>query len=434
MNKFKLFVLFSVFCLAIAMPLSYADDNETVVAADGQTENPIQQDGDILTSVSYYFDANAENDTGNGSIENPFKDLNADNIKDGSTLYLARGEYNLNKYCSVSNLTIIGSSASDTIVKYNRYQIALKSSSSLTLRNITLIDFKIECSGSLVAKNCIFKDNYASTLYQGSAINVKNKNACVNLNNCTFSNNYAQKGGAIHIEGGNLTVNNSTFTANHASNGGAIYISNGVLKIANSIFSYNYAGLCAGSIFCENDANVFINKTKFSNGYSINDVAGAIYLIDSSLTADALNIENCSSNFGGAMVCLKSTTTLNNFTAVNNSAAYDGGAVFAMYHEFSISNSTLTGNSAARGGALYVSAVDIFMISSNTFTNNTDDAIYSLGSDTYYDSILDEELNNTFIGNDVFEMEIPNCSSETETIVCSNSILHMTENYLSDTI
>lgn len=35
LNKLKLFVLFSIFCLALVMPLSYAAGNDTLTAADG---------------------------------------------------------------------------------------------------------------------------------------------------------------------------------------------------------------------------------------------------------------------------------------------------------------------------------------------------------------------------------------------------------------
>uniref|UniRef100_UPI0025E6C2FA hypothetical protein n=1 Tax=uncultured Methanobrevibacter sp. TaxID=253161 RepID=UPI0025E6C2FA len=52
--------------------------------------------------------------------------------------------------------------------------------------------------------------------------------------------------------------------------------------------------------------------------------------------------------------------------------------------------------------------VEIFTVKSNTFANNrasnAASAVYSVGSDlVYYDSILDKELNNTFINNDVYE-------------------------------
>ena len=49
-------------------------------------------DYDVL-NADYYFDANVENDDGNGSIYNPFIKLITNRIKDNSVIHLASGEY-----------------------------------------------------------------------------------------------------------------------------------------------------------------------------------------------------------------------------------------------------------------------------------------------------------------------------------------------------
>lgn len=80
--------MFSILCLLFVIPASFAMDNQTVVAADDAGE-------DNLAVNDYYFDVNIENDTGNGSQYNPYKEFTTDRIKDNSVIHLANGEYKL---------------------------------------------------------------------------------------------------------------------------------------------------------------------------------------------------------------------------------------------------------------------------------------------------------------------------------------------------
>ena len=58
--KFKFIAIISIFiCLLILIPSSFAVDNETN-----------NNGGNVLTA-DYYFNANIENDTGNGTADNP---------------------------------------------------------------------------------------------------------------------------------------------------------------------------------------------------------------------------------------------------------------------------------------------------------------------------------------------------------------------------
>ena len=82
---------------------------------------------------------------------------------------------------------------------------------------------------------------------------------------------------------------------------------------------------------------------------SINDSGGAIYLINSRLNANKLNINSCFSNFGGAICSLNSNITIINFKGYNNYAKYRG-AIYHLYSSFSLNNSILNNNSALNGG------------------------------------------------------------------------------------
>ena len=119
-NKSVFFILLLLFLVAI-VPASFAFDNQTDAVSDDLTKG----------ANDYYFDANLDNDNGNGSIDNPYKYLKADRIKANSNIYLAEGEYNLDNAKTIQNVNIYGTNASSTIIRYNG--IAFTVSSSLTI-------------------------------------------------------------------------------------------------------------------------------------------------------------------------------------------------------------------------------------------------------------------------------------------------------------
>ena len=365
MNRTKAILLFSMLLVLIAMPACFAEDNNTT---DIGFESPIQD---------YYFDAGVENDTGDGSIDHPYKTLKSSRIKDDSNIYLANGDYSLDKMASVNNVNIIGSDAEKTVISYFAVGFDLKG--PLTLTNVTLVSMAIDAnSENLTASNTIFKSYSSDSL---SLIEANGAN--LNFNNCTFMDNQGKNGGAIYVTGGKMLINNSAFIKNSAEMHG-------------------------GAITCEKDANVEIYNTKFADDESQGDGGGAIYSIKSSVLAYNVEINNCYAPFGGAITSLSSDLDLKNFKSRNNRAKYYGGSVYIFEHSFAIINSTLINNTADIGGALFVDGVEDFKISGNVFINNTADtgcAVYSRISDCYYDSICNPELNNTFENNTVFESD-----------------------------
>ena len=74
-----------------------------------------------------------------------------------------------------------------------------------------------------------------------------------------------------------------------------------------------------------------------------------------------------------------------------------------MYGYITLKNSLFNNNSASNGGAIFVDGAEIFNIYSNRFTNNvaenTAGGVYCLLSEIFYDTLFDEELNNTFSKN-----------------------------------
>ena len=367
-------MLFSIFCLLIAIAPTFAMDNDTIIASENTSQ--VQSD--------YYFDANIENDEGNGSADNPYKEWNSDRISDNSVVHLNNGEYILNGAKTYKNLTIIGENPEKTIIKY-RNAVGFTSNGLISLKNVTILNLRVNVNqnSNLSAVNTIFKESSGvnSVIYTYSY-------ATVVLDNCTFVDNSADYGGAINVKDTKLFIMNSLFSNNHATYcGGAISTGNSEINISNSRFISNYAS---------------------------SDVGGAIFLFDSDFKGNNLEFNNCSALFGGAITSLSSNLYLANSIAKNNKAKYYGGAIYKMYASFELLNSTFENNSASYGGALFADMVDDFKISSNYFLDNnatnTGGAVYSIESDSYYD-IVDEHLNNTFKDNhasfddDVYQSE-----------------------------
>ncbi|MDO5832319.1 MAG: C1 family peptidase, partial [Methanobrevibacter sp.] len=364
-NRTIILALLALFLLMI-IPASFAADNGTEMLSYDDTNDTqvvsVPLERDILSAGEIYFDASAETD-GDGSVNSPYKYLRASRIQSNCNLHFANGEYQLDTYRDINQVNIIGSDVDRTIIKYDG--VAFTVNNQLTVKNITFIGTSITNHGKFNATNTVFEDgsgsrpdsygnNYGGAIFTDTGYS----NAYVNVDNCTFKNNYAVYGGAIFIGSGNLNVYNSLFFNNYA---------------------YNYGG----AIACEYIGNVSISKSKFYNSRSLADAGGSIYIKQSSkFNADHVDVANSSSTFGGAITTLKTPVSLFYVNMTNNSAKYDGGAIFHMYGNFTLISSAFKDNSASNGGALFIDNSTSVFVRQNTFTNNwansTGGAIYSL--------------------------------------------------------
>jgi len=380
LRKMKFIALMSILaCLLIVIPTGFAADNATALG--------LNDTSDVL-GADYYFDANVENDTGDGTLDNPYKNLTDERIKSDSVIHLADGEYELDDSKTIRNVTIIGQHVESTIIKF--YGTGFKVSTNLNLQNVTLLNLAITDNGNanINANNVIFKNSLSSAIkstYAGTTIN---------LYNCTFFNNTADYGGAININMGTLNIDDTLFDSNSAR---------------------LYGGAIAGQ---SESTFITVKKSRFMNDYSRQDAGGAIYILDSlKLYCQDTEFINCSATFGGAVTSLRSNSTFINITERDNKAKYDGGAIYAMYQILSVFNSTFMNNSAKNAGAVYADGLNLY-ISNNGFERNTASknagAVYSLANKLSSSSILDESLNNSFSNNsagiydDVFESESVN--------------------------
>lgn len=354
---------------------------------DDDSSNPIESingDAEIIkdTSKDYYFNASAADDSGNGSKDNPYKYLTADRIKANANIYLANGEYNLDKVKSIDQVNFIGSDANNTIIKYNG--VAFKVSNAMTLTNLTIRDATIMNYATFNATNTIFAygsgsnpDRYGNNY--GGAIYCSDSGATTVIKNCTFLENYAEYGGAIYMYGGSIDIIDTMFINN---------------------FAYNFGGSIAG----EYGVKINITRSKFYNSYSMADAGGAIYIRDSTLKINDVEIVNSSATFGGAIASLLTDVSLNRLAVNDSVAKWDGGAIYHMYGNFTSYYGNFINNSANNGGALFIDNSTNLLLRNNVFTNNnanmTAGAVYSICNT--FKGMSSIRQYNRFNGNQAF--------------------------------
>lgn len=244
LKKIQFITLTSILLLLlIAIPTGFAANNETVIANGNETM--LASDSEDILTDEYYFDASVDNDDGDGSIYNPYQKLTPNRVKLDSINHLDSGVYDFNNVASFKNVTMIGASPADTIVK----NAVITSMDNLVLYNLTFVDSTFIVEKEFTAINCIFT-NSSSTQY-GGVIYPRGDNVVeITLDGCTFSNNDAVCGGAIYIIDGTLNIKNSVFINNTAQLfGGAIAAVRSSLSLENITARNNKAGADGGVVY-----------------------------------------------------------------------------------------------------------------------------------------------------------------------------------------
>ena len=338
-NLNKIIILSIVLSLLIFIPVSFAaEDSVGLVDENALSDNSIDEnvlsddllgdnvlsdglsndndlyaienndmvfEGESNDANEYYFDSNALDDDGNGSMDNPYKTLNDDRIKPNSILHFASGIYNYTPINSNNNvnITIYGQDSSNTIINspldnhtfnvakifnienitFNNLQIILKeenatlNASNVNFHNSTAIItdpsgtscggaiYSFDKNGSIILNNCSFYNNYA--LYGGAIFSA---NADLKVTDCNFINNVGNYyGGAIYQIYGNMSLSNSSFDSNSAKDGGAVFIfSKNGFSIDNNTFINNIANSSAGAIYAFYNKNYTITNNIYENNYA----------------------------------------------------------------------------------------------------------------------------------------------------------------------
>ena len=385
LKKSRMFIL--VLLILIIIPISYANDN--VTSDDSQIDIANEE---ILIQNTIYFNSSVEND-GIGTQENPYKYLSGDKIANNSIIYMADGEYAIDKSINVNNLTIIGQSSSKTIINGNSFK--LYSDGDLSITSLTLNNFTVENSKNLKVLDVNFKNNNING--SGGAININSDSAYVLLNNATFRNNYATQGGAIYINSRTSKV-----------------------EIINSKFINNTALNSGGAICIESALSANIFNSSFVNNTALQDFGGAIFTNLSNISIRNSIFTSSKAYMGGAIYDNNSNLSIVNIIANNNTATYYGGAIYKQEGSSTINSSSFNENSALNGGAIFVVNATSFNVISSNFTSNK--AVYGEGA-IFTISNKKEVFKDNIYQNNIVEINYPKSIEYTIYLGNNNRLL-----------
>jgi hypothetical protein len=189
-----------------------------------------------------------------------------------------------------------------------------------------------------ILKHCILEYAKSSKLdfQHGGAVNITGP-IHVEIEHCTFRNNYAYRmGGAVYINGNNSRISRSYFHNNTAVNtefelwtyGGAIFVIGGRPEISRCRFEANFASGIGGALAVETaDPHVF-NNVIHNNIAPLGGGIGVLRAIGANLFSNNLITNNYSEFFGGGIAFIEAGAIMANNTILNNYAAYGGGLYF----------------------------------------------------------------------------------------------------------
>jgi hypothetical protein len=194
----------------------------------------------------------------------------------------------------------------------------------------------------------------------GGGMIVYNSSGNIDISECIFKNNKANRGGAMNLTATNNTIvsksifeNNSSYNIGGSSGGGAVRCSSGSPDFIDVIFRNNTANL-GGAVYnviasATYKNSIFQNNTASSGAGIYFDGAGTSSIINSVFT------NNTASNVGGAMAVVGATANIINSTIYNNQASattsLGGGIFFGSTGTGTVTNSILYNNTTPNNTA-----------------------------------------------------------------------------------
>lgn len=258
--------------------------------------------------------------------------------------------------------------------------------------------------------NSEFKHNTASD--QGGALEAQQK-CNIALHNCTFSANWADRGGALYFERSYIASSNIVMTYNTAKTHGAAMHCKSALEgfdkyhisLENTVIAHNQAvsmNIDAGDVLLVNACN-FISKGYLSL-HNNTGSRGVIFMLNSNATFH--KDTNFSNNLGSinafdSMLRFEGNTVFaNNSPHTNNSANkyQEGGAVSLFQSKLALfGNTTMLNNHAENGGAIKATQGNIVIGGNLVISSNL--ATLSGGAIYAYQSLLHVSGQTNFSNN-----------------------------------
>ena len=326
-------------------------------------------------SNTIFVNASYTGDEESGTIENPFKTINAaynqfiNSSNTKTNIFLANGLYQITRRMTINkNLNIVGESTSNTIISGgDNYQVFYitppmiygAAGPIVNIFNLTISNGVSYYGGAIYinesAANIVNVDfinntardtTYIGSVYPASGGALYIDKAFVKIYNSTFTNNKAagnndSYGGALLNDMGETTIINSRFIANNVSgysgSGGAIYEYSGILVLFNSTVSNNtiYSNYSIGGGICNwASHNVYILNSTIDNNqlYGNYTIGSAIINKGNNLimqnTTISNNLANGTSDSNGTVFNLNGIINSSNLQFENNIAKNPQNSLF----------------------------------------------------------------------------------------------------------
>lgn len=345
---------------AITLVGAVMDIDETVVINNNTADN---HGGAVYVSYIKPETEGAENVNGT---------LNAINATFDNNRAMAGGAVSVRTGCSAvfDNTAIVNNSVSGDDGKldgdsegggaiYVGYGSVSLVNSTLTNNTSDTYGGAIDAAGATVTiDGCDVSSNSAMS---GGAIKAITKSS-VTINNVTLNNNESTYenvdynsslgGGAVDMNGGNLTISKTTLDGNVSDYyGGALLVSNAVVDINDNTVVKNSSGKTGAAINLKSCTSNLENITITENTAITN---GVVYINGGTTEMKSVTATNNTAKNGGVIYTSNGKTVLNidNCTLSDNTAT-NGGIVYADSATVNISNCSVPRNTATSGGAVY---------------------------------------------------------------------------------
>ena len=279
-----------------------------------------------------------------------------------------------------------------------------KSSSGVLIKARSAEDKTLDRELALVSGN---KAAYGGAFYinagkTGEGVNPMNfvmQDGVVQGNTATNADETVGMGGAVYLNGGNLTVNQGIIQDNDAlQNGGFAYLAGGSLTLQNGTVALNEAlqnggfAYLAGGTLNVSGGSIYQNSATQNGGVAylgngeMNVLGGSItqnqavdggvfYLLDGEMNITGGEItDNTATNDGGFAYLLNGNMTVSGADTLisNNKAERNGGVVcIGGDGSLTVSGGTITQNQAVDGGAFYLLDGEITVSGDTSISENT---------------------------------------------------------------
>lgn len=391
--KLKRICIILLIIISLTICINFTTANENIT----QTSPAYRTNTDYTNTI--YINNSYTGNIEDGSQNHPYKTLTngLNNLprRTPTNIYIANGEYNVSKVITIrdSTLTITGESTNVILNGMGKTAVFKFLDGTYTISNIKFINGNgIKNRGEdFTYGGAIFINASGEGGYVENGRKIPLEYFTLNINNCIFTNNYADEGGAIFGENGYITIKNTTFNNNNAYYGAGISLTECNITINNTIFKNNNAEEDGGGFIIYNSIGT-ISNSNFEHNTAIKGGAGYI-------SQSIININKCKLNNnaakgnnanGGGLYIYESKVSIDHTIInankvsgdyVSSSAIFTISSLGVIINNSIISNNTLTGDYCfgiiSNKGFLIINNTEIYGNNINANKNNITDIIYN---------------------------------------------------------